>query len=102
MQRILLVVAVALGVSLGYVDSRPTWDDTGLVAALLVLVTATFGAAAPRRPWLWAILVGAWVPLFDIVLRSNYGSLMALGFAFGGAYAGAWLRRAISPAQLPQ
>jgi hypothetical protein len=61
---------------------------------LLFIVTATLGALAPRRPWVWALCVGAWVPIFDIATRSNYGSLMALGFAFAGAYGGMWLRRA--------
>ena len=98
MNRLLFAMAIALGLSLAYIDSRPSWDDTGITAGLLVLVTATFGALAPQRPWVWAICVGGWIPVFAILTRSNYGSVMALAFAFAGAYGGMWLRRVLTPA----
>lgn len=98
LQQILLVTAIALGLALGYMDSRPTWNDTGITAGLVFVVAATLGALAPQGPWLWAICVGGFIPVFNIITRSNYGSLMALVFAFAGAYAGMWLRRIVSPA----
>jgi len=33
---LLALVAAAIGLTLGYLDSRPSWDDTGISAALLV------------------------------------------------------------------
>jgi hypothetical protein len=98
MNRLLVAVAIAAGLSLGYLDSRPGWDDAGVTAGLLFIASATFGGLAPQRPWLWAICVGAWIPIFGILERSNYGSVMALIFAFAGAYAGMGLRRAFTPA----
>jgi len=98
MNRFLFAMAIAVGLSLGYVDSRPGWDDTGITAGLLFVVTATFGALAPQRPWLWAICVGGWIPLFGVLTRSNYGSVIALAVAFAGAYGGMWLRRGFMPA----
>ena len=98
MNRILLVVAIAVGLSLGYIDSGPTWDDAGITAGLLFLVAATLGAVAPQRPWVWALCVGGWIPVFGILERSNYGSIMALAFAFAGAYGGMWLRRVFARA----
>jgi hypothetical protein len=95
MQRLLFVGAIALGIMLGYVDSRPSWDDTGVTAGLLLVVTAILGAVVPERPWLWALCVGLWIPFFGIYNRSNYGSLLALGFAFAGAYAGMLVRRVL-------
>ena len=98
MNRFLLAAAIAVGLSLGYVDSRPGWDDTGITAGLVLIVSATLGALAPQRPWVWALCVGGWIPDFGILTQSNYGSLMALLFAFAGAYGGMWLRRVVSPA----
>lgn len=98
MNRLLFAMAIAAGLSLGYVDSRPGWDDTGVTAGLLFIITLTLGALAPQRPWLWALCVGGWIPVFGILARSNYGSAMALLFAFAGAYGGMLLRRALRPA----
>src|SRR5689334_22039730 len=38
MQNVLLAVAVLAGLFSAYVDSRPTWDDTGILAAGLLLI----------------------------------------------------------------
>jgi hypothetical protein len=81
-QKILFTVAVSLGLLLGYLDSRPTWDDTGISAGLLFISSGILGALGPRRPWLWALCVGIWIPLFGI---------------FAGAYGGMLVRRAVIP-----
>lgn len=93
LQRILFVVGIGLGLVVGYVDSRPSWDDTGVTAGVLLIGTAILGALAPQRPWVWALCVGLWIPLFAIASSSNYGSLLALAIAFVGAYGGMLVRR---------
>lgn len=98
MQRTLLAVAIALGIFIGYVDSRPTWDDTGVTAGVVLISTAVLGALAPQRPWVWALCIGLWIPIFGILGSSNYGSLLALAIAFVGAYGGMLLRRTFVPA----
>ena len=98
MQRILIAISLTLGIAIGYVDSRPTWDDTGVTAGVLIIATAILGALAPERPWLWALCVGLWIPVFGIANGANYGSLLALALAFVGAYGGMLLRRAMTPA----
>lgn len=97
MQRIALLAGVAIGITIGYIDSRPTWDDTGVTAVAILATSLILGALAPQRPWLTALLVGVWIPLFGILSHANYGSLIALAFAFAGAYAGMLLRRVIVP-----
>ena len=97
MQRLVLLAALTAGIMIGYIDSRPTWDDTGVTAAALFATSLVLGALAPQRPWATALLVGAWIPLFGILMHANYGSLLALAFAFAGAYAGMLLRRALVP-----
>jgi hypothetical protein len=51
----------------------------------------------PNRPWLWALVIGSWIPVLGIASASNYGSLLALVFAFAGAYAGMALRKTLLP-----
>ena len=97
-QRVVLLCGVVAGVTLGFIDSRPGWDDTGVMAGTLLLVAFLLGALAPRRPWTIALAVGIWIPLFGILATRNYGSLLALAFAFAGAYAGSLVRGAMSPA----
>ena len=93
----IILLAVAAGLVIAWVDSRPTWDDAGITAGMIFLVAALFGALRPSRAAVWALAVGAWVPLFGIAMHGNFGSLLALAVAFFGAYAGALARKALAP-----
>jgi hypothetical protein len=90
-------VAVLLGLTVAYVDSRAHWDDAGITAGLLFAAAGVLGWIAPERPWLWALGVGVWIPLRLIAhaptLGSLAGGLAILAFPAAGAYAGALLRR---------
>jgi len=99
MQKIMLAGALAIGGLLAYVDSRPSWDDTGVMVAAVLLTCGVLGFIGPKRPWLWALAVGLWIPLAEIVSTHNYGSLLALLVAFAGAYAGMAARNAVVPAR---
>lgn len=98
MKKVLFVIAVAAGLFIAYIDSRPTWDDTGITAFSIFLLCALCGFINPRRPWIWALAAGIWVPLAGILLHQNYGGLLALVFAFAGAYVGMFARRLAGPA----
>jgi hypothetical protein len=93
---LLLVLAAGLGIAIAWIDSRPTWDDSGITAGLLVLTAAVFGALRPAKPWLWGLAVGVWIPLIGVGHR-NPGTLLALAAALFGAYLGALLRKALGP-----
>jgi len=90
----LIVVALAIGVVIAVIDSRPGWDDTGITVALLALSAGAVAAVAGERPWLWAILVGAPTPIIELSTTGNTGSAMALAFAAVGAGIGWAIRRA--------
>jgi len=87
--RVLFLVALLLGALITWVDSRPNWDDTGITAGVLLLVSAGFGAIHPRFAWLWALALGAGIPLVGIVAAHNFGAILALIIAMIGAYLGA-------------
>jgi hypothetical protein len=92
----LFLLALAIGVLVGWVDSRPTWDDTGITVSILLLMSIGFGAAQPRFAWLMALALGIWVPIFGILLTHNSGSLIALAITFFGAFLGAISRLFLS------
>jgi hypothetical protein len=53
----LLFSAVAFGNLIGWIDSRPTWDDAGITVAMVLGAATVLGFAMPDRPWLWALAV---------------------------------------------
>ena len=94
MQILLFAAANILGLFFAYIDSRPTWDDTGVLVGMIVLSAATLGAIVPRRPWLWALAIGVWMPLQEALTTHRLpASAVAIVFALVGAYLGAGLRR---------
>lgn len=99
MQKILFSVALALGALITYMDTRPNWDDTGVTAGALLIASGVLGFLGPKRPWLWALAMGVWIPLVGIARTHNYPAMLALVMAFLGAYTGMILRTWLSPAQ---
>ena len=98
MQYLLTLIAIVIGHVFAYVDSRPNWDDAGVLAVTIAIVSAILAYLYPRRPWIWALAVGVWIPLHDLIHNGNFGSLLALAFATAGAYLGAWLRNSVTRA----
>src|SRR6266705_1485729 len=66
MTFLLSSLAVAGGAFIGYADSRS--DDVFITLGLLMGFSALLGLVGPHRPWLWAPLVGIWVPVLDSML----------------------------------
>ena len=92
MQKLLIAIAIIAGLFFAYVDSRPTWDDTGVLAGAILLTCGLIMVLGYQHPWLLALAVGAWIPLWGIFITHNYESILALAIAFIGAYAGWALR----------
>jgi len=90
---VLAAAAVAAGLAIALLDSRPGWDDAGITAVLLFATAFSVAAVARRRPWLWALLVGGWTPLLEVTTMGAAGSLIALVIAALGAGAGYGLTR---------
>lgn len=79
------VTAAVAGSVIGYVDSRPGWDDTGVTAGALLLVAAGLAALRPGTGVVIGVLVGMPVVVFNAVRQGNYGSGVALATALVGA-----------------
>jgi hypothetical protein len=99
MQKILLALAVLTGLFIAYVDSRPTWDDTGITVVAILLSSSLLTLLGYRRPWLIALVIGSWLPIYEIYVSHNYSlpnliffPLAILFIASIGAYGG-WIVR---------
>jgi hypothetical protein len=86
--RWLVVAALAVGLTIAFIDSRPTWDDTAITVGALFTVSAAIAAIAGRRPWLWGLLVGMWIPIFEIRPGGPVAPLAALVFSLVGSVLG--------------
>lgn len=83
------IIGLVAGLGIGYVDSRPTWDDAGITAGAVFLTSLVLGALEPRLFWLSGLAVGLPVFAFSALLNANYGAVAAvvvslIGSAIGG------------------
>ncbi|HEX5010243.1 MAG TPA: hypothetical protein VFY71_07565 [Planctomycetota bacterium] len=86
--------ALAAGLAIAWVDSRPTWDDTGISAAAL-FVASGLAARLGVTWWVAALLVGG--PLVVAEWGGvGVGLLIPPGIALVGAVLGALMRRTSS------
>jgi len=79
----------------GYcLDRQPSrlGRDTGITAGMIVLTAAIFGYLKPERPWIWALTVSGWIPLYAIVRTGDFKMLLVTLFGFAGAYLGSSIK----------
>ena len=93
-----LALALAVGLGIGIVDTSPHWDDTGITAMAMLCASGVLGILHPRRPWVWALAIGVWIPILNILATHNPSTIFALIFPFAGAYLGAFGRRLVTRA----
>jgi hypothetical protein len=97
-----LLLALAVGLGLAWLDARPTWDATGVTAVLLLAASALIGLARPKLAWATGLAIGLPIPLVELALRPgrpNVASLLAVAIAVLGAVGGAVARLVRSPAE---
>jgi hypothetical protein len=92
----LLTTVVAAGFLIGWIDTRPSWDDSGITVAAILAASFIPGILHPSRAWLWALIVGCEVAGFNLIPNGHAGGLMAVPVSFIGAYCGALLRKVIA------
>jgi VanZ family protein len=86
-----LIAALAGSILIGYVDSGPGWDDTGITFGLLfMLALATFFLAA-SRPLTIGVFAAIAVPAFNIFRSGSFESLAAFIPALAGSFLGHFL-----------
>jgi hypothetical protein len=108
-QKTLLALAILTGLFIAFVDSRPNWDDTGITAGVMLLSSGLLTLLGYRRPWLIALAIGLWTPLYETYVSRNFQlpgvilfPVLVLLIPTIGAYAG-WavrlgIRKTLHPA----
>ena len=91
-----VLFAVVFGIAIAWIDSQSNWDDSGISAFLVLLVSMLAGYMAESKPWLIALAVGIWIPIYGIISVQNFGSLLALLPGFIGAYTGWWIAKILT------
>lgn len=86
---ILSFLALLSGIFIAVIDSNPSWDDTGITAFMIFVTTAIMGFISPKMFWMWALLIGIWIPVYGFFWTGNKESILALIIGFIGAYSGA-------------
>ena len=94
---VLLLVGLAVGVSLAWVDTRPSWDDTGISAALVLVGAAVFSGLG--LPPLAAALVIAGPLVLVGFVAANFAAGLAMIVALLGAFGGWLLGHVLRPAR---
>ena len=97
------VLAILLGAASGYVNVRV--EDLMLTAVMVTTFAMFLAFMRPERPWRWAVLVSAIIPLGEVVAFKLTGqklnragiseAILAVLPANAGAYGGAALRMVI-------
>ena len=77
-------------------DSLPNWDDSGILAGGMLLVSGALTLAGARPAWLVALATGMWIPAHAIASGGDPLVTVVLIFAVVGAYAGALIRIAFT------
>jgi hypothetical protein len=93
MHKILLAATLATGLLIAWIDSRPGWDDAGMTAFTLLLGAAIIGLFVRRRPWVFGLAIGLWLPFRGLLLAHDLRFLFVLLFPLAGVYAGFAIRR---------
>lgn len=96
-QWVLILAAAGVGIAITLIDQSPGWDDTAVLIMLVLLSSGLFGLLSPKRPWLWALLIGSGIPLAGILRQGNFDGLVALVIAMVGALVGTAVRKIILP-----
>lgn len=89
------MIALVGGIGLALMDASPGFDDTGITAVGLLAVAGLAAAIDGRRPLLWAVAVGAWIPLLEIPTARSSAPFAALIFAGIGAVVGHLVARGL-------
>ena len=94
---IAMVLALAAGLLLATYDLRT--DDTGIEVGLLLISSFALAFIAPRWWWAIALLVGGFIPIFELTVQGLASApapsgVVALVFTFIGALGGFAIARA--------
>jgi len=90
-----LLASFVVAVCIGWIDTRATWDDTGVTVGLIVVTSFSLGFAMPKYSWLWALAIGGTITVMNVIGSGNFGAVVSIAFALIGCYTGAGVRKVV-------
>ena len=88
-------MASALGVGFAYIDSRPTWDDGGVLVGAIWIASLMLTAVTATAPFMLAIAVGLGSHCRTSCFMEALHPLRRWRFPCAEALAGAFLRHCV-------
>ena len=88
-----MLVALAIGLGIAWMDTRPTWDDTGVTAGA-ILIGSALAALVGVRAW-WAALCVAGPLAIVLGVRGSLAAIVVSLLGLVGGAAGGGLRAAL-------
>lgn len=93
---IYLLLSIVAGMAIAWVDSQPNWDDTGITVMTILIIAALLGFISNQKPWLIALAISVWIPLWAVIETHNYAGFLAFVPGFAGAYVGFLFKKLMS------
>ena len=90
------IFSLAAGLMIYFIDSSSGWDDTGITVGLILISSILAGVMYSRNMWLWALMVGIWIPAVNIIKHGDIKFLIILLISFAGAYSGGLISSAMA------
>lgn len=85
---IAIAIATAIGILIGWADTRPAWDDTGVTAGALLLAALVLSWIRPGSAFPIAAALGLPAPLMHAITHRSPGSIFAVALSTAGAAIG--------------
>lgn len=73
MKKILIGISAVIGLFSLFIETRPIWDDTGILVVGIFLACGLLALIEYQRPWLLALVIGIWFPLYRITVEHPVG-----------------------------
>ena len=89
---IFVLLSLVAGISIGWIDTQPGWDDTGITIGLIFISSFILGLAAQKGGWLFGAVIGLCITLMNFFTSGKLDSAISILIAFAGVYGGVTLK----------
>ena len=89
---ILIVIALLAGSIIGWVDTRPHWNDTGITIGLIFISSFILGLFAGRNAWILALIIGLCITSLNYLVSGRFDSAVSILISLAGVYGGVSLK----------
>jgi hypothetical protein len=93
---LLCAIAVITGLLIGWIDTSPGWDDTGITVAMIFISAFFIGLFSKNGAWIFALIIGFLITYMNYFISRSFDSAASFIIAFAGVYGGVSLKYLIT------